>query len=186
MFFPSCKHLTGTSYVLGPVLKLRSQGSLHCKGGPGLRQDREFLLGQWWEGSEGTPGRRNSQTKDLELMNPRCPRPVLRNSQRLEHGVHRGPQGPAGFTFSVDKDIMQSPGPAFGPAVERGNAAWERGFSRQKLEGTDQETKPSGQRQQQEQRSEAGITTTSCLKEWINEGMTLIIHINAAWVSSGQ
>lgn len=78
MFFPSCKHLTSTNCVLGSVLELRSQGSLHCKGDAGLRQDREFLLGQWWE---GTPGRRNSQSKDLELMNPLRPRPALRNSE---------------------------------------------------------------------------------------------------------
>lgn len=115
-------------------------------------------------------------------MNPLCPRPVLRNSKRLEHGVHREPQGPLGFTFSVDKDVIQSPGSTFEPVVKRGNAALKRGFSRQKLEGTDQ-NRPSRQRKQQEQRPEAGIATTSSLKEWINVGMTFIIHINAAWVS---
>lgn len=78
-------------------------------------------------------------------MNSLLPRPILGEQQDkpvgLEHGVHNGPQGPVGwgwggwFEFSVDLDVMQSPGPAFGPVMKRENEASERVVSRQKPEG---------------------------------------------------
>lgn len=150
LFFPSCKHLTSTNCVLGPVLELRSQGSLHYKNGPGLCQDRNSSLGSGGEAEQVLQAEGAARTK------PEANEPTMsKASSKEERGKPvrartwdaQGTPGTSGVHILSGQGCPAKTWACVWACGEERKGSLGKRVSRQKLEGKDRENRPSRQRE---------------------------------------